>query len=319
MFEWIQTSIDGIVDGAIYALIGLGLSLSYSSLSRLNLAYGAIAMLAAYCGAWVAFQGEISMVLIALIVIGVAGLIGLYVEQLCFAKPLQVSGRIDNASVTADAGIDQRDLVALASSFAIWMQLEQLAINMLPRHMNAFPAFDADATVLLPLMGEQLILRLDRLTVAVLSIMLITVIHRLIKGSRVGLAWRAIAEHRMASHLMGISVDRFQTVIFILLSSLSGFTAFLILAIEGQVTAMFGMWMLLKGLTAAMLGGLGSVLGVMTGGLMLGLTEAWAQVFFGAIGREFAVYALLFLTLTLRSGLAARRKEQHFDRRVVPR
>ncbi|NCZ82468.1 MAG: hypothetical protein EBX64_04870, partial [Betaproteobacteria bacterium] len=101
--------------------------------------------------------------------------------------------------------------------------------------------------------------------------------------------------------------------------SLSGFTAFLILAIEGQVTAMFGMWMLLKGLTAAMLGGLGSVLGVMTGGLMLGLTEAWAQVFFGAIGREFAVYALLFLTLTLRSGLAARRKEQHFDRRVVPR
>ncbi|NCV62286.1 MAG: hypothetical protein EBW52_13065, partial [Betaproteobacteria bacterium] len=60
-------------------------------------------------------------------------------------------------------------------------------------------------------------------------------------------------------------------------------------------------------------------LGVMTGGLMLGLTEAWAQVFFGAIGREFAVYALLFLTLTLRSGLAARRKEQHFDRRVVPR
>lgn len=152
MFEWIQTSIDGIVDGAIYALIGLGLSLSYSSLRRLNLAYGAIAMLAAYCGAWVAFRGEISMVLIALIVIGVAGLIGLYVEQLCFAKPLQVSGRIDNASVTADAGIDQRDLVALASSFAIWMQLEQLAINMLPRHMNAFPAFDADATVLLPLM-----------------------------------------------------------------------------------------------------------------------------------------------------------------------
>jgi branched-subunit amino acid ABC-type transport system permease component len=60
---------------------------------------------------------------------------------------------------------------------------------------------------------------------------------------------------------------------------------------------MFGMWMLLKGLVAAMLGGLGSVRGVLWGGLFLGVVEAFAQSALGAQGREFATYALLFFVL----------------------
>ncbi len=70
---------------------------------------------------------------------------------------------------------------------------------------------------------------------------------------------------------------------------------------------MFGMWVLIKGLVAAMLGGLGSVRGVLAGGLLLGIVEAHAQAAFGAIGREFATYALLFIVLvTPRGGSAGR-------------
>ena len=316
MFEFIQSTVDGMVEGAIYALIGLGISLSYSSLRRLNLAYGAIAMLAAYCGAWLATKSAISMFLIALVVIVAAGLIGLYVERLCFARPLDASDRLGRPSGASGVSLDQRDLVALASSFAIWMQLEQLAVNMLPRHMNAFPALNSDLSVLLPWMGGQLTVRLDRLVVALFSVLLVLLIHAWITRSRAGLAWRAVAEQRVASHLMGIAVDRLQTIGFVLASALSGLTAFLVLALEGQVTAMFGMWILLKGLTAAMLGGLGSVLGVIGGGLMLGLTEAWAQLIFGAIGREFTVYALLFLALLLQSRLATRQRHPNLSPRA---
>ena len=88
-----------------------------------------------------------------------------------------------------------------------------------------------------------------------------------------------------------------------------------VLAIEGQVTPMLGMWMLTKGLVAAMLGGLGSVRGVLLGGWLLGIVEAHAQAAFGAVGREFATYALLFLVLVAspagRSGLLGRGGWRH--------
>ena len=82
-----------------------------------------------------------------------------------------------------------------------------------------------------------------------------------------------------------------------LFRSLSGIAAFAVLSLAGQVTPMFGMWVLVKGLVAAMLGGLGSISGVLCGGLLLGVVEAHAQALFGAAGREFATYALLFLVL----------------------
>ena len=68
---------------------------------------------------------------------------------------------------------------------------------------------------------------------------------------------------------------------------------------------MFGMWVLLKGLVAAMLGGLASIPGVLWGGLLLGVVEAHAQALFGAVGREFATQALLFLVLVVPGALGS--------------
>jgi branched-subunit amino acid ABC-type transport system permease component len=99
--------------------------------------------------------------------------------------------------------------------------------------------------------------------------------------------------------LVGIAVPRVQRLAFAAACGLSGIAAVAVLALEGQVTPMFGMWMLVKGLVAAMLGGLGSITGVLRGGLLLGVVEAHAQALFGALGREFASYALLFAVLVM--------------------
>jgi branched-subunit amino acid ABC-type transport system permease component len=87
---------------------------------------------------------------------------------------------------------------------------------------------------------------------------------------------------------------------------LSGLAAFAVLSLEGQVTPMFGMWLLFKGLVAAMLGGLGSVRGVLWGGLLLGVVESFAQSLLGAQGREFASYALLLMVLVWPVGSQGR-------------
>lgn len=292
MLELLQRTLDGLLDGATYGLIGLGLSLTFGTLKRLNLAYGAGAMLAAYIGAWLHQRYELHVIFVALAVVGMATLIGLYVEWLCFSRTAESAQDMVRGGAPV-AGRDGREVVALASSFAIWMQLEQLAVNLLPRHLNPFPslAVSQEWTV------GPLVMRADRLVLALLAIVLTFALARWLRVSRGGLAWRAAADQRTAAQLAGIPVQRVQRLAFAFACALSGVAAFAVLSLAGQVTPMFGMWVLVKGLVAAMLGGLGSVTGVLFGGLLLGVVEAHAQALFGAAGREFATYALLFFVL----------------------
>lgn len=287
----VQRTLDGLLDGASYALVGLGLTLTFGTLRRLNLAHGAVAMLGAYAGAWLFARLEAPAWAVAFAVVLVAGLAGLYVEWLCF-------GRTDDGVPVARgggpvAGADAREVVALAASFAVWMQLEQLAVNLLPRHLNAFPSLAATSEWSL----GALVMRADRLALALVAIALCSGVGRWLARSRTGLAWRAVADQRVAAHLVGIAVPRVQRAAFAAASALAGAAAFAVLALDGQVTPMVGMWVLAKGLLAALLGGLGSVRGVLAGGLLLGLVEAHAQAAFGASGREAAGWALVLLML----------------------
>lgn len=290
MAELLQTTVDGLLDGSAYVLAGLGLTLAFGVLRRINLAYGAVAMLAAYVGAWLYVRHGWPPVLVLPAMLATAVAAGLYVEWLCFAQD-DSAGRGGVRAVTI-AGRDGREVVALAATFALWMQLEQLAVNLLPRHLNPFPSLAAG--------GEwafgPLVLRPDRLALLALAVALVLGTTGVLR-SRLGLAWRAAADQRVAAHLAGIPVARARSAAFAFACALSAAAAFAVLATEGQVTPMFGMWMLVKGLVAAMLGGLGSVPGLLAGGLVLGIVEAHAQAAFGALGREFATYALLFAVL----------------------
>lgn len=303
MLELLQLTLDGFVDGAAYGLVGLGLTLTFGSLRRLNLAYGATAMLAAYVGAWLHIQYAAPTWVVALAVVALCVAIGGYVEQLAFAaisgtgsphEPGALAGRSATALV---AGTDGREVVALASSFALWMQLEQVAVNLLPRHLNDFPSLAAASHWFVPLGPGELLLRPDRLLLAAFSAAVVLGFHAWMQRSRTGLSWRAAADYPVAAHLAGMPVARVQAAGFAVACALSGIAAFAVLSLDAQVTPMFGMWMLLKGLTAAMLGGLGSPRGVLVGGVVLGCVESYAQALVGAQGREFATYAVLFLVL----------------------
>ena len=296
MVEFLQTTLDGLLDGGAYALAGLGLTLAFGCLRRVNLAYGAVAMLAAYVGAWLHARHGVGAVGVLLVMLAVAVAAGLYVEWLCFAPEDDASRRGGGAARgVAVAGADGREVVALAATFALWMQLEQMAVNLLPRHLNPFPSLAASGEWAL----GPLALRGDRLALLALAVAMTFGLAAWLERTRGGLAWRASSDHRVAAHLAGIQVMRAQRAAFAAASALSAVAAFAVLSLDGQVTPMLGMWLLVKGLVAAMLGGLGSVRGVLAGGLVLGVVEAHAQAAFGALGREFATQALLFAVLVL--------------------
>jgi branched-subunit amino acid ABC-type transport system permease component len=86
MSELLQRTLDGLLEAGPYALIGLGLTLSFGVLRRINLAFGATALLAAYVGSWLHVRWGVPVLGVWLVVIATSVLVGFYVEWVCFDK-----------------------------------------------------------------------------------------------------------------------------------------------------------------------------------------------------------------------------------------
>jgi len=279
LVELIQSTLDGVAVGASYALIALGFTLIFGVLRRANLAYGPAIMFGAYVATWVSLTFAANLLALALVAVVGTVLAGAYVERLCFAP--------HRAGAAA---------TAMVASFALWMQLEELATLALPRHLYPFPPLYAAG----PLELGPFILRVDALAVLGVTAAICFFLWRLLYASRFGVAVRAVIDDPRAAGLAGIDVPRVFMLIFALASAIGGVAGLLIAASQEQVTPMLGMWSTLKGMVAMMLGGLGSLPGAVAGGLALGLFEAHTNWFLGPQLRDLLVYLLLFVLLALR-------------------
>jgi branched-chain amino acid transport system permease protein len=279
MIDLVQNTLDGVMIGSSYGLLALGFTVIFGVMRRLNLAYGPSIMIGGYLGTVLYLHYGAGPLVVAGAVILGAGIAGAYVERLCFAP------------MKAGAGI-----ASMVSSFAIWMQLEQAAILVLPRHTYPFPPLATGA----PLAFGPFLVRVDHLIMLVAALALAAAVHLTLHRTRFGLALRAIIGNPVAAHLAGINVRTAVLLAFVGASAVGGAAGFLVLAVDQQVTPMFGMWATLKGLIAMMIGGLGSVPGAVVGGLLLGVVEAHSQWYFGPQIRDLVAYFLLFAFLVVR-------------------
>jgi branched-chain amino acid transport system permease protein len=275
-----QNTLDGLFAGSSYALLALGFTLIFGVLRRVNLSFGPAIMVGCYAATWTQLQFGAGLLVLAAIAILGSVLAGAYVERLCFAPHRRGSA-----------------IAAMVASFALWMQLEDLATLALPRHIYDFPPLYAGV----PLEFLGLSLRVESLVMLAAAGATCALLWWILRRTRFGIAVRAVIDQPDAAQLAGISVPRTLFATFALASAIGGLAGFLISASYEQVTPMLGMWSTLKGLLAMMLGGLGSLPGAVLGGLALGLLEAHSQWFLGPQARELIAYALLFFLLAARA------------------
>lgn len=279
MSDLAQNTLDGLFAGSSYALLALGFTLIFGVLRRVNLSFGPAIMLGCYAATWTQLNFGAGLLLLAAVAILGSVLAGAYVERLCFAPHRRGSA-----------------IAAMVASFALWMQLEELATLALPRHIYDFPPLYAGA----PLEFGGLSLRVESLVMLAAAGAACALLWWILRRTRFGIAVRAVIDQPEAAQLAGISVPRTFFATFALASAIGGLAGFLISASYEQVTPMLGMWSTLKGLLAMMLGGLGSLPGAVLGGLALGLLEAHSQWFLGPQARDLIAYALLFVLLAAR-------------------
>ncbi len=292
MDEFTQQTLNGLTLGSVYALIALGYSMVYGVLKLLNFAHGDVYMVGAFIGfgmmQWLGFRGDAGawqpivstwFVLAVVLLVAMAGTAGLGVAIERFAyRPLRNAPRIAPL------------ISALGVSFFIAYSM-QLMFGAQQRDYNAF-GIDNGKLFLEGFNIGNVRVPLLRMIVIVSAFVLMVVLWLLVTRTRTGKAMRATSFDREAAAMMGIDIDRVIVFTFVLGSALAG-AAGVMFALRAPASVTMGFIAGLKGFTAAVIGGIGSIPGAMGGGLILGLAEAYTQGYVSSKWSDLFVFVIL--------------------------
>jgi branched-chain amino acid transport system permease protein len=291
LLYFLQTVINALVVCSVYGLLAVAYTLVYAIIGRINLAFGELSMIAAFT-AWLAIvlfaaAGGLALplALLAALLLAVAATAvhGWAIERFVF-RPLR--GRASQAALIATIGlaIFLQESVRLARGAGDrWLH---------PVFSETYPIAEA-AGFPVAISAAQIIV--------VLLVAGIYALHwGFVERSGFGLAWRSCAQDGGMAALCGINVDRTAGLTFALGGAYAAVAGFVVALYYGGVSFHMGALLGFKALTAAVVGGIGSVPGAMLGGILIGLFETFWSAYLTIAYRDVAVFALLAIVLALR-------------------
>jgi branched-chain amino acid transport system permease protein len=284
-----QQLVNGVLLGATYALFALGFTLMFGVLRVINLTYGFYFT----AGAFIALAATRTLHLpiwlaLPLAALG-AGLIAVIVDFLLLTRLRRV--RAPELSSL---------MVTLGATLALYSAMTALLgpdIRRLPPGLVSAESFDFHdiriTTAQLMILGATFII--------VLALLL------LIRGTRLGLAIRAMAEKPDAAGLMGIDIGRTAAIVSFLSGCLAGAAGVLIGLNFNAVFPYMGESMMLRGFVVVIVGGLGDIRGALIAGLMLGIIEVLTAGYVSSELKDADAFVILVLVLWTRpAGLFGR-------------
>lgn len=279
----LQQLVNGVMLGAVYALIAIGYTLIFGVLGMLHLAHGEVFMVGAFVGLLVttAYSGNVMLALAAAML--ATGLLGVLIERVAF-RPLRGAHHLAPLATTIGAGI------ALQETARWYFGPEQ----------KGFPS-----TIALRL-WEIGPLRVSSVQVFILAsaVVLMAAVSLFLARTRAGRAVRATAEDPTVAGLLGVNVGAVIVLVFFVASALAGAAGVLVGLAYNSVHPFIGVQMGIKGLVVMLLGGLGNVPGAMVGGLVLGVLEVLGVAYFASSYRDaFAFGAVMLMLLVRPEGL----------------
>lgn len=271
----VQQVANGIMIGGIYGLMALGLTLIYGVLYIPNFALGHQAMIAAYLTFFLVSAYRVNYFLAIVLAMAAVALLGMAMERVAF-RPLKDAPHV-NGFIVAFGLLFVLESGALIAWGATYRKIDTVY----------------DRTVL-TVLGARL--PLQRVLVVVAVVVIIIAMQLFLKHTMAGAALRAVAQQREAALLVGIDVDRVASLTMAVGSALGAAAGGLIGPIVLVFPTMGGL-MIVKAFVIIILGGMGSVVGAIIGGFMLGLVESLAAGFISPSFKD--LYAFLFLVIVL--------------------
>jgi len=296
--QWRNLVIVGIAQGSLYSLIALGYTLVYGVLLMINFAHGDVFMFGAVTAffvaealaadGWLNANPAIGLLIILAVSMFTSMIVAVLLERIAY-RPLRRAPR----------------LVPLITAVGASLFISNSARGIYGEQVKAYPRIDAlegPITLLgIPVQKSQAL-------VIVTAVVLMAVLWYVVERTRTGRAMRAVSEDKDTAALMGINVDRVISTTFAIGGLLAGAAGILYALVFGQVHWFMGFLPGIKAFTAAVLGGIGNIIGAMLGGLSLGILEqAGPYLLLGGLGvpspnqlRDVIAFSVLVLVLIFR-------------------
>jgi len=294
--HFVELTLTGVTQGAIYALVALGYTLVYGVLRLINFAHSEVFMIGTFAaGITWALVGHgpntpapspgllIGLLLLAVAVAALAsGATALVVERVAY-RPL----RKKNAPSLIFL------ITAIGASLAI-QEAVGVAVDRQPRGMPGLLKQQTLARI-----GDGELTNLQLIIVGTALVMMVA-LDVFINRTRLGRGVRAVAQDPDTAALMGVNKDRVIMLIFLLGGGMAGIAAVLYNIKVGITTYDIGFQLGISAFAAAVLGGIGNLRGALLGGLLLGLVENYGASVFGNEWRTVVSFVVLVLVLLFR-------------------
>lgn len=283
----LQVVVNGLVNGAVFALIAVSLTLIFSILRVPHFGLGGILVWGAFAAHTAVTHFGVNF-WVALVVAAVSmAVLGVIVEFLAFRR-LRGSG--EDAMFVSAVGV----LIALENAaFLIWGDgTNSIPVAPILRTVVSFGGVYLPGT---------------RILILVVATAAYVALYFYVRHTRMGKAMRAVAQDRGAASLLGVPLNRVAMSTFAIGSGLAGLAG----AIMGAAFSFnyeSGSLVILRAFVVVVLGGLGSVAGTIAGGVILGIVDSFTQTYVTSQFKQLVGFSVLIIVLVVRpSGLFGER------------
>ena len=282
-----QVLANGLVQGAVLALMAISLTIIFSILRVPHFGLGGVMVWGAFAAYFAVALGAPFWLAMAGAAVGAAAL-GVVIERLAFRR---LRGATEDAMFVSAIGV----LIAMENGALLAFGGETRSIEV-PASLRF--VLSLGGVVYLPAM---------RVVIFGLAVLAFATLIVFVRTTRMGKAMRAVAQDGIAARLLGIPIDTVATWTFAIGSGLAGLGGALVGAAFTFNFEMGGL-AILKAFVVVVLGGLGSVVGALVGGFVLGIVDSLTLTYVTSEFKQVVAFGILIVVLVLRpSGLFGQR------------
>lgn len=297
---FVQTLVQGVLLGGLYALIGIGMTLIMGVMKIINLAHGELMMVAMYAAFWLFTLWGVDPYVSVLVTAPLLFLLGMVLQKTLISPVLKVDSILPENQVILTVGIG--------------MVLSNLATIFFTGDYRSTPVdYASTAWYLTDFIRSSPIevsVSATSLVSFTFAVVITLILWWFLQKTDLGKAIRATAQDKDAAQIMGINVERMTLITFGLGSALVGAAGSLFIPMYYLFPSLGGRFTLI-GFVITILGGLGSTYGAIIGGIVLGIFESMTAAYVGMgwapVGRFVVFVACLIFLPAGIAGLLKKR------------
>ncbi len=280
----LQQLINGMTIGSIYALVTIGFSMVWSILKLANFAHGSFYMLGPYLAMTIIIllgNTPLSFILVVLFIAVLTASLGAGMDRV-FLRPIRAK-KVDTIST-------------ILCTIGVQTVINNGIIAIYGSQSRAFPSpFQMESIEV----GNAVISYMQ-IIIFVLAVLLMLILSKIVYGTKLGVAMRAVSQNGRAASLMGINVNRVIMTTFFIGTFVAAIAGCMVGSYYQVIDTTMATVTSSKSMAAAILGGIGVLPGAVMGGMIIGVLETLVAAYISSGYRDAIAFAILIIVLVVR-------------------